>query len=155
MSENKKFIRSSSRIKVNTYMGLSQNYLLDKVNVVAGPMYELGPSARESQELTAHFNPVLMPFHLSQLRVWYIMVPYLQDHRKTKLQSRKKIITIRWVYSILTLSRLWGHGMDLLYPSGSGTKHVGASSGQCLSRCSKCLVLCNFFNAFSLSKHGM
>ncbi|KAL9253148.1 hypothetical protein AKJ16_DCAP16928 [Drosera capensis] len=49
---------------------------------------------------------------------------------------------------------LTGHGIGVLYPSGSGTRQVGGSSGQCLSLCSKCFVLCNCFNAFTLSKQA-
>ena len=69
---------------------------MDKVDVIEDAMYELGSSTRESQEFTAHFNPVLVPFHLSQHRVWYIMVPYLPDHSK-KVTTPSKIITIRKV----------------------------------------------------------
>lgn len=59
------------------------NYLLKKINVMERAMYELGPTARESQELTRHLHPVLVPLHLRKLRVWYVVVPYLRENPHT------------------------------------------------------------------------
>lgn len=54
-------------------------------------MYELGSTAGESQELTRHLHPVLVPLHLRKLRVWYVVVPYLRhQHSKTTLTYQTK-----------------------------------------------------------------
>ena len=45
-------------------------------------MNELGATTRECQELTRQLHPILVSLYLCQLRVWYIMVPYLLKHKQ-------------------------------------------------------------------------
>ncbi|KAG9135794.1 hypothetical protein Leryth_002515 [Lithospermum erythrorhizon] len=108
-------------------------------------MNELGSSSRKSQELPCNFYPVLMPFDFCQCGLRYIMIPNLRHRRSIKYYSG----TIKHTFSLLC-----GHVTGVLYPGGSGTRHNGPWSGQCLSRCWKCDLLRNLAIAASLSKQA-
>ena len=134
------------------------SYLLYKVDVMKCPMLKLSTATRKSKVLTSNFHPILVPLDFSKLSVWNIVIPYLQGnnllfHGRIKFQKLKD--NLQAFQCMSTFSLLLGHSIGRLYPSGRGTRQVGGSSGQCLYRCSQCLVLRRLLIAFQLSRHGM
>jgi hypothetical protein len=113
-------------------------YVLNEVNVMKSTMLKLGSTTRESKIFTRNFHPILMSLNLSKLGVGNIIVPDLQESALS-VHLRKKNTKYNRIGQTLieyTFSLHLGHSIGRLYPSGRETRQVGASSGQCLSRCS-------------------
>ena len=61
-------------------------YLLDMIDIVKSTILELSTTSRKSKILSGDFDPVLMPFDLSQLGAGNVIEPYLKRYNR---QSQK------------------------------------------------------------------
>lgn len=54
-------------------------YLLDEIYVLYHSILELSATSWEDEIIARHFDPILIPFILSELWMRYIVIPYLQE----------------------------------------------------------------------------